>query len=121
MLRERARLVLAAGHSVIVDAVFAEAGEREAIAEVAADLGAEFRGLWLEADPEKLVARVAARHKDASDATPDTVRAQLQSAVGDLSSAWTVVDAGGTPPETLRRATAALGLAQDATGKDQPA
>ncbi len=121
VLRERARLVLAAGHSLIVDAVFAEEGERDAIAEVAAGLGAEFRGLWLEADPERLVARVAARHKDASDATPDTVRAQLRSGIGRLSPPWAVVDAGGTPPETLERATAALGLARDATRREQPA
>ena len=39
VLCERARLVLAAGHSVIVDAVFAEAGERDAVARVAAEPG----------------------------------------------------------------------------------
>ena len=121
VLRERARLVLAAGHSVIVDAVFAEEGERDAIAEVAAGLGAEFRGLWLQADASRLLARVAARHNDASDATADTVHAQLQSDIGALSAAWAVLDAGGTPPETLERATAALALARDATGKEQPA
>ncbi len=121
VLRDRARLVLAAGHSVIVDAVFAEEGERDAIAEVAAGLGVEFRGLWLEADPAKLIARVAARHQDASDATPDTVRAQLLSDIGELSPAWALLDASDTAPATLRRATEALGLAHEATAKDQPA
>ncbi len=121
VLRERARLVLAAGHSVIVDAVYADEAEREAIAKVAAGLGVDFRGLWLEADPARLFVRVEARRNDASDATPDTIRAQLQWAVGDLSSAWAVVDAGGTATETLRRATAVLGLAPAETARDHPA
>lgn len=120
LLRDRARLILAAGHSVIVDAVFGGEAERDAVAAIAADLGVVFRGLWLEADPAKLLARVAARHKDASDATPDTVRAQLRSAVGVLSSQWTIVDAGGAPPDTLRRASAALGLTPAKTGKERP-
>jgi len=121
VLRQRALLALAAGQSVIVDAVFAEQGERDAIAAVATDLGVLFRGLWLEADPTKLFARVAARHDDASDATPDTVRAQLQSDIGGLSSAWSVVDACGSADDTFRAAASALGLAPAANGTDHPA
>lgn len=110
ILREKTRLVLTAGHSVIVDAVYAEQDERQSIQAIADALGMPFRGLWLKADPERLIARVASRCKDASDATPETVRTQLQSDTGPLSRAWSVVDAGGTALETLGRARSALGL-----------
>jgi hypothetical protein len=66
-------------------------------------------------------ARVATRRADASDATRDTVHAQLQSDIGGLSAAWTVVDGGEAAPETLRRPTAALGLAPAETARDHPA
>jgi len=69
-----------------------------------------FTGIWLEADPAKLMQRVEARHNDASDATTDTVRGQLESGVGKVSPAWTRVDAGGAAGDTVQRATAALGL-----------
>jgi predicted kinase len=118
VLRDRARLALAAGHSIIVDAVFAEQGERGAIEAIAAELDVPFRGLWLEAEPAKLVERVAARHNDASDATTETVRAQLQAEVGEFSPAWTIVDAGGTAPETGQRAASALGLGDAQTRGD---
>jgi predicted kinase len=96
---------------VIVDAVFAELDARDAIQSLASDIGAPFHGIWLQADPEKLLERVAARRNDASDATPEIVRGQLQSDPGPFSAAWTAVDAGGTLAETLGRARAAIGVA----------
>ncbi|HVY44138.1 MAG TPA: AAA family ATPase [Hyphomicrobiaceae bacterium] len=110
-LREKARMVLAAGRSVVVDAVFAGEGERRDIEAAAAGLDIPFHGLWLEADPETLVARVTARRNDASDATPDTVAAQLGTEVGPMSPAWIAIDAGGTGSETLRLAASRLRLA----------
>jgi uncharacterized protein len=121
VLRDRARLALAAGHSVIIDAVFTEQGERSAFEAIAADLGVAFHGLWLETEPAILVSRVAERHNDASDATPETVRAQLQSEAGSLSPAWTVVDAGGTASATLRRSASALGLGDAHMQRDRTA
>jgi uncharacterized protein len=111
VLHEKARSVLATGHSVIVDAVFAEQDARQAIQALARDVGAGFHGIWLHADPEKLLERVAARRNDASDATREVVRGQLQSDPGPFSAEWTAVDAGGTLAETLGRARAAIGVA----------
>jgi aminoglycoside phosphotransferase family enzyme/predicted kinase len=105
-LSDKARCVIAAGHSAIVDAVFANAGERRNIA-AAAD-GAAFHGLFLTADLETRIARVGARAADASDADPAVVRRQEQYDLGAID--WQMIDAGGDPAKTLRRARAALGL-----------
>ncbi|HYN40021.1 MAG TPA: AAA family ATPase, partial [Rhodospirillales bacterium] len=51
---EEARLALAAGRTVIADAVFARPDERAAIAAIAADAGVPFQGLWLDAAPALL-------------------------------------------------------------------
>ena len=61
-------------------------------------------GLWLTAAGDELAARVAARRNDASDATPEFVARQLTWDTGALSPAWTTLDAGAGPDETLRRA-----------------
>ena len=110
ILQEKALLVLTAGHSVIVDAIYAGEDERRSVEAVAGNLGVPFRGLWLQADPEKLISRVTARRNDASDATSETVRTQLSSDPGTMSPQWTVIDASGTANETLRVASLALGL-----------
>jgi uncharacterized protein len=102
------RHVLAAGHAGIVDAVFARPEERAQIERVAAALGVPFRGLWLDAPPEALLARVAARTGDASDATADVVRQQLGYETGALSQGWIRVDAGAGPAATLDNARKAL-------------
>jgi aminoglycoside phosphotransferase family enzyme/predicted kinase len=111
-LYRKARLVLAAGHAAIVDAVFANPEERAAIEAAARDAGAPFQGLWLEAPPEALVERVAARRGDASDATPDVVRQQLARETGSLASGWTRIDAGADVDATLGKARAVLGRAR---------
>lgn len=76
--------VLAAGHGVIVDAVHARPDERAAIEQVARAAGAPFRGVWLEAPRETLIARVGARTGDASDADADVVRQQLAYDLGAI-------------------------------------
>ncbi len=103
---ERAALALRAGHTVVVDGVFARASDREAIARVAADCGVPFAGIWLDAPAETLLARARARQRDASDADEAVVRAQLSQAIG--SQAWHRVDASGTPESALREALALL-------------
>jgi predicted kinase len=108
-LNEKMGHVLRAGHAGIVDAVFAKPAERAEIEAVAASLGVPFQGLWLEAPPEVLVDRVAARRGDASDATPDVVRHQLAYRIGDLAPSWTRVDASAGAPATLARARDAVG------------
>jgi aminoglycoside phosphotransferase family enzyme/predicted kinase len=107
LLADKARRVTGAGHSAVVDAVFAEAGERAAIEQAAA--GAKFRGLFLTADLATRLARVGGRKGDASDADAAVARRQERYDLGVMQ--WTPVDASGAPEQTLRRAKAALGLA----------
>ena len=111
-LKDKAQVVLATGRSVVVDAVYAREEERRDIEAVAATLGVPFHGLWLTADRETLIARIGARHNDASDATPETIATQLQYELGTMSPAWTTIDAGGTASETLRLASSLLGVEQ---------
>lgn len=106
ILDARARLALAAGHSVIVDAVFAKPEERDAIAAVAHGCGRRFVGLWLNAAPETLIARVEQRRGDASDADRRVVNEQLGYDLGPI--AWHLVDASGSLSGTIERAEAAL-------------
>ena len=103
-LTGKARRVIAAGHSAVVDAVFADANERAAIAHAAG--GVPFHGLFLVADLATRVARVGTRVADASDADAAVARLQEQYELGQLE--WTTVDAAGTPEETLRKAKTAL-------------
>jgi hypothetical protein len=106
LLGEKARRVLAAGHSAVVDAVFARADERAAI-ETAAGR-APFQGLFLTADLATRVARVSGRSADASDAGAEVARAQEDYALGELR--WEQVDASGTLDETRARALEVLKL-----------
>jgi aminoglycoside phosphotransferase family enzyme/predicted kinase len=105
-LAERAGRILAAGHSVVVDAVFARPPERAAIAGVARSAGVTFCGLFLQADTAIRAARVGSRTNDASDATADIARDQDAYDLGAMD--WISVDAAGTPEQTLTRSRAAL-------------
>ncbi len=81
---ERAERVLRAGHSVVLDAVFARPQERAAAEELARKVGVPFEGIWLEIPKEVAQARVAARKADASDATPDVVERQFGYELGEI-------------------------------------
>lgn len=107
-LLERARLALEAGHSVIVDAVFAQPEWRSAVAEIAAAARAPFDGIWLEASASLLKDRIAARAGDASDATPDVVERQLTAETGAIS--WHRVAATGDPAAVLAAAMRTIGI-----------
>src|SRR5262249_43563973 len=98
-----------AGHSAIVDAVFAMSGEREGVEKSAATLGVKFHGLFLVADLETRLARVGGRRGDASDADAATARAQEHYVLSTLGGPR--IDASGTPEETLACAKAALSSA----------
>jgi predicted kinase len=106
-LTSKAARVLAAGHSAIVDAVFAPQ-ERTLMEQSAQALGVPFHGIFLEADLATRIARVGPRSRDASDADAAVAHAQESYDLGALS--WTRVDASGTPEQTLERARNALAL-----------
>ncbi len=103
-IEAKARRVLAASHSAIADAVFADPHERAAIKQAAG--AASFHGLFLTAALATRVSRVGSRTGDASDADTQVARAQEQYDLGALD--WATVDASGTPEQTLQRARAAL-------------
>jgi uncharacterized protein len=108
-LAERARLILAAGTSVVVDAACNRRWERRMLADVAREAGVPMVWLSLEVPEAVAVARVAARQavgSDASDASVDVVRAQLaaREPIQSEEFAWNV---DGEPLESLITITGA--------------
>lgn len=92
---------LAAGHSVVLDAVFLDPAMRAA-AQAAAG-GHPFQGIWLEAPAAILAARVAARQaegRDASDADLAVLAKAAQVDPGPLD--WKRIDAAGDPRAAAR-------------------
>ncbi len=101
-LADKARRVTAAGHSALVDAVFATAAERSAVAAVASEGNVAFHGLFLTADLATRIARVGHRVGDASDADARIAARQEGYALGPMD--WSMIDASGPPAQTLARA-----------------
>ncbi|WP_422028460.1 AAA family ATPase [Roseovarius sp.] len=92
-LTDRARYLLAAGQSVLLDATFLSPDERRGVGQLAKELSVPFTGLWLEAPVETLTRRVTARQGDASDADADVVRRQTQTDTGPAD--WPRIDTSG--------------------------
>lgn len=99
ILVQRAARVLAQGHSVVVDAVFAHETERATIRDAARKLNIRFSGFFLVADLATRISRVGRRERDASDATPEIAGLQEKYDTGAID--WIVIDASGTPAQTL--------------------
>lgn len=106
----RARAALQAGQAVIADAVYAAPAERRAIEDLAQGLQLRFDGLWLEAPPETLIARVESRQGDASDADAAIVRRQLAFDTGGPD--WPHLGAADSPEDLARIAAARLRIAE---------
>lgn len=81
----RAERVLRAGHSVVLDAVFARQDERQAAETLASRVGVPFEGVWLDVPKDVAQARIAARQGDASDATPAVVERQFGYDLGRIT------------------------------------
>ena len=81
----RAERILRAGHSVVLDAVFAREDERRAAEALAVQVGVPFEGIWLDVPKEVAQARVASRKADASDATPAVVERQFGYDLGRIT------------------------------------
>jgi predicted kinase len=112
---EAARQALAAGQSVVLDAMFLDPAMR-AGAEAAAG-GHPFDGFWLEAPLDVLRARVESRReagdrapggRDASDATLEVLERAARADPGPIG--WMRLDAAGDP---LAGALARLALKDD--------
>jgi len=101
LLVQQAARILSQGHSVIVDAVFAQESERAAICEVAHRLNIRLVGLFLQTDLATRLSRVGHRRRDASDATPEIAGLQEQYDSGAVD--WDIIDASGTPGHILER------------------
>ncbi len=113
-LAGRAAAALRAGHSVIVDAVFARPEDRAAVEQAAVSASVPFAGLWLDAPAEVLVARVGSRRLDASDADARVVSEQL--AVDPGPMAWERVDASREETAVTDDARARIAAASGRAG-----
>jgi hypothetical protein len=105
-LRRKAAVGLAAGYTVVIDAVALTAEERSSFAEVARAAGVPFSGLWLEARPEAMANRIRGRVRDASDASPEILAEQLRHDTGKID--WVCIDAGGRSEDCLATARRSL-------------
>ena len=97
----QAATALAAGHSVVLDAVFLDPAMRAA-AEAAA-VAHPFQGIWLEAPAGVLEARIAARSaegRDASDADLAVLARAAQVDPGPIG--WARIDAAADPSGAAR-------------------
>ena len=92
-LRKQAAETLAAGWTVIADAVFDKPSERTAVEDVARAQVVPFLGVWLDAPSPILLARIAERRHDPSDATASVLQQQLERSCGEI--AWRRLDAQG--------------------------
>ncbi len=107
-LFSRAGRILAAGHSVLIDATFLDEPMRAAAKKLELKSGVASRSLWLDAPLPTLIERVQARIGDASDADGAIVRQQYAHA--DIPFGWVAVCATGTIEATVNLAMQAIDL-----------
>ena len=117
-LADKARRATSAGHSAVVDAVFAAPAERAAIAAIATQNNVAFRGLFLTTDLATRIARIGRRAGDASDADVKVAERQESYAL-DLID-WSMVDASATSAQTLVRAKEVIRSSSWSASSRQP-
>ena len=107
-LNEVARVLINAGHTVIVDAVFASPEDRHTIQRLADDAWIPFVGLWLDAPEAMLIARASARRGDPSDADAEVIKTQVDRDLGSID--WCRLDASVPAEQVLEAARQHLGV-----------
>jgi len=95
---DEAGRTLAAGQSVIVDAVFGGTADTRPLKDILRSLGLRLEGFWLDAPAAVLHPWVRSRTNDASDADEAVLERQLANL--QRPAGWRVVDASGTPQDT---------------------
>jgi hypothetical protein len=70
------------------------------------ELKIRFAGLFLVTDLATRLSRVGRRERDASDATPEIAGLQEKYDIGEVD--WAIIDASGTPEETLKQCQARI-------------
>jgi aminoglycoside phosphotransferase family enzyme/predicted kinase len=108
LMMDKARRALAAGQSVVIDAVFSRSEERAVVEALAREADVPLTALWLTAPREVMLSRVQNRRNDASDATADVLEAQLARGAGEVD--WIEIVAAGNADETLAAATRHIGI-----------
>ena len=107
-LLQGATRLLVAGASVVLDATFIDLKDRAAAEQVAKNAGVPFAGLWCQARPQVMAARLAARRGDASDATAAVLERQLKSDPGAMT--WHRIDSGMSLGRVAAAARRAIGV-----------
>lgn len=107
---DEASNALAAGYSVILDAAFLRASERDKAAALAADRRIAFHGFWLDVPADLLKARIAKRHDDASDADAQVLSHQLGLDLGHIG--WKKIKSGNDKSATLKALRRAIADSQ---------
>ncbi len=105
-IEAKAREAIAAGSAVVMDATFATGRDRAAACRIAAETGAAFDGLFLEAPLETRLTRIAGRRADVSDADAGVARRQAAEPIAERR--WTSLQASGRLDTTLRDASLQL-------------
>jgi aminoglycoside phosphotransferase family enzyme len=103
---EDGKAALAAGMTVIADAVYALPAEREALEQAAREAGVPFQGFWIDLPLEARMERVSGRRGDASDATVEFLRAHPTLEQGPMG--WTRIDASGAVDIVVKRLLAGI-------------
>lgn len=112
-LLKAAERALLQGCPVVLDAAYLREAERAGLASLARKHGARFVGVFLTADLATRLARIGRRKGDASDATREVALMQERLTIGAVD--WHMVDASGTPDQSLSNAR--ILLLEPATGK----
>lgn len=105
-LFQTARDTLAAGQSVILDAVFASPSHRLGAEQIAKKMGVQFQGIWVDASDPVRLERIQKRQNDVSDVTPEIALQQSKYDLGDMN--WARVDSSGEKHATIKLAETLL-------------